>query len=621
MIAKGTAHNNGARLAVYMTTGKDGERAELWQLRGFAAEAIKDAFRSVHVMAEATHCTQPFFHAQVRNPEGEELTRAQWERAADRLEAKLGYSGQPRAITFHIDEATGHEHMHVAWSRIDEDRMVAKPLPFFKLRLKETCRELEQELGLTPVRNERPGTVMAPARAEDEQARRLDVDLRATRQTIRECFDHADSGKAFAAALADHDLTLAQGERRDFLVIDAEGGLHALGKRILGVTAAQTRERLADLDREALPTVAEVRQHLAERVPEKIAERTQEPIPEPATARAADTRPATPQTTQEPTQEPTPEVSRRATPELGQTAGQIRLACSLAADPQAFAAALEDRGLILARVPDAGAGRAPSTPQQNSAAWMTQTGGADALDADHRESAQHSYDAWRLKNTCTFENYVSYVQKKWAREHPEASAPPRQEELVVVNRFGSVHRLTEHNTGLERAELATYLAGIDRAPLLAVDDARAVMAERQQQRLEEWKAAPDLEHAAEHLADVGATVAGGVGRILGGALRLAEAPIGFVIDFLTGGSGAPRAPAATAAPQQNRQQKPDKTPVRQAQATLRHGTPEMAARDPGTRSIAETYVEHLDEAQRAALRRQAEEIAARQRENWGERER
>ena len=32
MIAKGTTHNNGAKLARYITTGKEGERAELWQL-------------------------------------------------------------------------------------------------------------------------------------------------------------------------------------------------------------------------------------------------------------------------------------------------------------------------------------------------------------------------------------------------------------------------------------------------------------------------------------------------------------------------------------------------------------------------------------------------------------
>ena len=56
MIAKGTAHNNGAKLAQYMITGKDGERAELWQLRGFEATNIKDAFRDVQIMADGTRC-------------------------------------------------------------------------------------------------------------------------------------------------------------------------------------------------------------------------------------------------------------------------------------------------------------------------------------------------------------------------------------------------------------------------------------------------------------------------------------------------------------------------------------------------------------------------------------
>src|SRR5258708_5449223 len=82
MIAKGTTHNNGVKLAAYLTAGKDGEHAELWQLRGFLAEEIKDAFRDVHIMAAATRCEQPLFHVQVRNPAGEELTREQWERVA-----------------------------------------------------------------------------------------------------------------------------------------------------------------------------------------------------------------------------------------------------------------------------------------------------------------------------------------------------------------------------------------------------------------------------------------------------------------------------------------------------------------------------------------------------------
>lgn len=61
MIGKGNQHNNGLKLARYMMTGKDGERAELFELRGFASDDIYEAFSAVHVMAEGTKCEQPFF--------------------------------------------------------------------------------------------------------------------------------------------------------------------------------------------------------------------------------------------------------------------------------------------------------------------------------------------------------------------------------------------------------------------------------------------------------------------------------------------------------------------------------------------------------------------------------
>ena len=202
MIAKGTPHNNGAKLAAYLTTGKENEKATLWELRGFASDDIREAFRSVHVMAEAIpQLEQPFFHVQVRNPEGEVLTREQWMRVADRIEAKLGLTDQPRAIAFHKNTETGHEHMHLAWSRIDEETLTARRLPFYKLRLKEVCRELEIDLGLTRVTDERRGPVMAPLRYEHEQARRLGIDIHEIRASIRACWDHSDNGRSFSAAL------------------------------------------------------------------------------------------------------------------------------------------------------------------------------------------------------------------------------------------------------------------------------------------------------------------------------------------------------------------------------------------------------------------------------------
>src|SRR4051794_37686674 len=68
-------------------------------------------------------------------------------------------------------------------------------------------------------------------------------------------------------ALAAHGLVLARGERRDFVIVDHPGGLHALSKRITGATAAEIRTRLADLDPAALPTVSQAKVQQAENPP------------------------------------------------------------------------------------------------------------------------------------------------------------------------------------------------------------------------------------------------------------------------------------------------------------------------------------------------------------------
>jgi len=113
------------------------------------------------------------------------------------------------------------------------------------------------------VRSERASVIKyAPLRPQEEQARRLGVDIRDVLETIRECFDSSDCGRSFAAALAHNRLTLAQGERRDFVVVDHAGGIHAIGKRILGLSAALIRARLSDLAREGLPTVEQTRQRI-----------------------------------------------------------------------------------------------------------------------------------------------------------------------------------------------------------------------------------------------------------------------------------------------------------------------------------------------------------------------
>jgi hypothetical protein len=265
MIVKGNLHADGQKLAAYLITGKMGERAELVELRGFASSDIRAAFIGVHMHAATTQCVKPFFHSYIRLPENEELFREQWKHVADRIEKQLGFEGQGRAIAFH-HQPGGNTHMHITWSRIDLEQRRARDPGLYKNKLKEISRQLECELGLTRISSERSAgsRTRAPGRKEFEQARRLGTDVAGIREAIRACWDSAENGRSFVTVLATHGLVLARGERRDFVVVDHAGGLHALSKRITGATAAEIRTRLADLDPATLPTASQPKAEQAE---------------------------------------------------------------------------------------------------------------------------------------------------------------------------------------------------------------------------------------------------------------------------------------------------------------------------------------------------------------------
>jgi hypothetical protein len=82
---------------------------------------------------------------------------------------------------------------------------------------------------------------------------------------VTELWRRTDSGKSFRAALEDRDWILARGDRRDFVVVDPQGGTHSLARRVEGAKAKDIRARMADVDPELLPSVTEARAEQRER--------------------------------------------------------------------------------------------------------------------------------------------------------------------------------------------------------------------------------------------------------------------------------------------------------------------------------------------------------------------
>jgi Relaxase/Mobilisation nuclease domain len=70
-------------------------------------------------------------------------TEADFLRAAEAAEERLGLQNHPRAIVIH--EKHGRRHAHAVWSRIDPETMRATNMAFYKQKLTTLSRELYLE--------------------------------------------------------------------------------------------------------------------------------------------------------------------------------------------------------------------------------------------------------------------------------------------------------------------------------------------------------------------------------------------------------------------------------------------------------------------------------------------
>lgn len=258
MILKGSQRAGGRDLATHLSNEYDNERIEIAAVRGTVADDLHGAFAEFEAVAAGTRAQKPLYSLSI-NPAAP-LSRAQYMAAIDHIEDKLGLTGQPRAIVFHVKD--GREHCHAVWSRIDLDTMKAVPISHDRMKLRTCARELAHAYGL----------LLPPGLAEDRgdarfektpeisfaekamaEASGIAPDIR--RAEITSLFQSSDSAESFRAGLERAGYVLAQGERRAYVVVDRAGHIHALARQIEGARSRDVKSRLETLPADALPTI------------------------------------------------------------------------------------------------------------------------------------------------------------------------------------------------------------------------------------------------------------------------------------------------------------------------------------------------------------------------------
>lgn len=264
MILKASARGGGQDLAAHLLRLDENEHVLVHELRGFAADDLRGAFKEAEAVSRGTKCGQYLFSLSLSPPESACISAEEFGRTIEDAEARLGLEDQPRAIVFH--EKEGRRHAHCVWSRIDADTMTARPVPFFKRKLIDLSRDLYLQHGWKmPNGLAHPGG-RDPTNftlAEWQQAKRLGQDPRWLKSVLQKCWAASDDGRSFARALGEHGFFLAKGDRRSFVVVGHDNEVHSL-PRSLGLKTKEVRARLGD--GADLPSVADTQALIGRRM-------------------------------------------------------------------------------------------------------------------------------------------------------------------------------------------------------------------------------------------------------------------------------------------------------------------------------------------------------------------
>jgi Relaxase/Mobilisation nuclease domain len=258
MIIKGGAAGSVGFWSSHLLRDDTNEVARVVEIKGLTADKLPEALREMAAVAAGSRSHGNFMYAANLNPQANEnLTPEQWTEAVDTLERNLGFEGHQRVVVEHIKD--GRQHYHVMWNRVDVDTMKVADITGNYAIHTATARDLENRFDLSPTPTPAAARERAPELWEIRAAQRSGIEPEQVKQDATEAWRMTATGAEFVEAIEARGYVVAQGDRRDFCLIDQAGTAHSLARRVDGAKAKDIRERMEDVDREALPTVADAR--------------------------------------------------------------------------------------------------------------------------------------------------------------------------------------------------------------------------------------------------------------------------------------------------------------------------------------------------------------------------
>ena len=264
MILKASQRGGAKQLGLHLLKTEENEHVEIHDIRGFMANDVIGALREAEAIAKGTKCRQYLFSVSLNPPQNERVHINTFENALEAIEEKNGLEGQPRVVVFH--EKEGRRHAHAVWSRIDPETMTAKPMSFYKNKLRETSRQLYLENGWQMPRGLIDSKDRDPRNFsldEWQQAKRIGRHAGELKELIQEAWVTSDSARSFSHALEERGFYLARGDRRGYVAVTFEGEVVSVS-RAIGRKSKELQDRLGKPD--DLRSIEDARKRIAEDV-------------------------------------------------------------------------------------------------------------------------------------------------------------------------------------------------------------------------------------------------------------------------------------------------------------------------------------------------------------------
>ena len=230
------------------------------EIRGTLARDVPGALSEMQDLARATRCQGNFlYHASFNpHPKDRTLTPEEILHGIDTLEKALGFEDHQRIVYEHVKQ--GRQHLHILWNRAHPEKLTIRDIGGDWFICRATSNRLEQEFGLIRTKPVRQQSDPRPLQQwELERRKKGGLDPNSIKAELGQLWQASTTGQEFKQAMEGRGYILARGDGRDFVVIDKAGHDHSLARRLDGVSTAQLRERMMEIDRASLPSVAEAR--------------------------------------------------------------------------------------------------------------------------------------------------------------------------------------------------------------------------------------------------------------------------------------------------------------------------------------------------------------------------